>query len=138
VLPGVVEILSALEQQGNVLSLLLTGNTRAGAAAKLSHYGLARYFQEGAFAEEGVARVGIARAAMDMARARVGATGIEQAYVIGDTPHDVNCGRAVGARTVAVASGAVPYEELARHEPWALLPRLPGWAEFAALIGLRG
>ncbi|HET7039577.1 MAG TPA: haloacid dehalogenase-like hydrolase [Gemmatimonadales bacterium] len=138
VLPGVREILEGLNGRRDVLSLLLTGNTRAGAAAKLGYYGLGRYFRDGAFAEQGLARAGIARAAVELARTLAGDSGLEERYVIGDTPHDVHCGRAVGARTLAVATGPVPFDELVRHEPWLVMPRLPGVDEFKTLIGLRG
>jgi phosphoglycolate phosphatase-like HAD superfamily hydrolase len=48
VLPGVREILDDLDGRDGVLSLLLTGNTPGGAAAKLAHYGLVRQFDGGA------------------------------------------------------------------------------------------
>jgi phosphoglycolate phosphatase-like HAD superfamily hydrolase len=37
--------------------------------------------------------------------------------VIGDTPRDIECGRAIGARTVAIATGQFGSEELAAHQP---------------------
>ena len=62
-LPGVVEILDALADRSDVISLLLTGNTAAGARAKLEHYGLAGYFTGGAFCIDGDDRTQIARRA---------------------------------------------------------------------------
>jgi phosphoglycolate phosphatase-like HAD superfamily hydrolase len=37
--------------------------------------------------------------------------------VIGDTPRDIECGRAIGAKTVAIATGHYSFEELAEHAP---------------------
>jgi phosphoglycolate phosphatase-like HAD superfamily hydrolase len=125
VLEGVREVLDfARECRPDVRSLLLTGNTRAGGRAKLTHYGLQDYFADGAFCEAAGERAAIARQAL----AFPGAQDAQRAgclFVIGDTPHDVACGQAIGARTVAVASGEFGVDELARHEPWLVLERLP-------------
>jgi phosphoglycolate phosphatase len=41
--------------------------------------------------------------------------------VIGDTPLDIRCARAIGAKVLAVATGMVPIEELESHKPeWAV------------------
>ena len=119
------------------ISLLLTGNTAAGAKAKLEHYGLARYFAGGAFCVDGDDRPSIARRALTVAAERVGGP-IDPAstFVIGDTPHDVRCGKEIGARTVAVASGTYALDELEREDPWLALAGLPEPAEFAELLML--
>ena len=138
-LPGVVPILDALEGRGDVISLLLTGNTAAGAKAKLEHYGLARYFAGGAFCIDGDDRPAIARRALTIAAERVGGPiDAQSTFVIGDTPHDVRCGKEIGARTVAVASGAYTLEELECEDPWLALAGLPEPAEFAELLMLDG
>src|SRR5207253_2863256 len=83
--------------------LLLTGNTPAGARAKLEHYGLDRYFQRGgAFCARRENRDEIARAAVALANG----SGPELMYVIGDTPHDVRAGTAIGARVIGIATGS--------------------------------
>lgn len=136
-LPGVVEILEVLGERGDVISLLLTGNTTAGARAKLEHYGLAHYFAGGAFCVDGDDRPGIARRALGIAAEHAGTpVEPEHAFVIGDTPHDIRCGREIGARTVAVASGSYGLEELSKHDPWLALERLPEPARFVELLGL--
>jgi phosphoglycolate phosphatase-like HAD superfamily hydrolase len=135
-LPGVVEILEALAGRNVVDSLLLTGNTEAGASAKLEHYGLAGYFTGGAFCLDGENRTQIARRALSLATERAGSTVDPQAvYVIGDTPHDIRCGREIGARTIAVASGAYSLDQLAEHRPWLALERLPTPERFVELLG---
>ena len=45
----------------------------------------------------------------------------EEVVVIGDTPLDVKCGRAIGAHVLAVATGGATLEELRNHKPdWAV------------------
>ncbi len=135
VLPGVVAILEALADLGTVTSLLLTGNTEAGAKAKLRHYGLDSYFETGAFCVEPEDRVSIAWRAHELAKKASGpALRDERIYVIGDTPNDIRCGQAIGARTVAVASGAVSERDLKAARPWLLLPRLPNPKTFMRLL----
>jgi phosphoglycolate phosphatase len=133
VLEGIREVLEDLDGRGDVQSFLLTGNTPDGARAKLAHYDLVRFFpEEGAFCIDHGSRVDIARRALPLAN------GAEQVYVIGDTPADVECGKAIGARTIAVASGWHSLEELAATEPWALLERIPAPARFRALLEIDG
>ena len=135
-LPGVVEILDDLSGDPRVRSLLLTGNTEAGARAKLAHYGLSAYFSGGAFCVGNETREQIARRALEVAAEANGGAPPAAAYVIGDTPHDVRCGKAIGARTVAVASGPHDVEDLRECEPWLVLERLPEPARFRELLGL--
>jgi phosphoglycolate phosphatase-like HAD superfamily hydrolase len=134
-LPGVVEILDALAGRSDVISLLLTGNTPAGARAKLEHYGLAGYFSGGAFCIDGDDRAQIARRALSLAAEEAGVSVDPQAiFVIGDTPHDIRCGKEIGARTVAVASGSYSLRQLGDHRPWLALERLPGPERFIELL----
>lgn len=136
VLPHVREILERLRSRSDVHSALLTGNTRAGAAAKLRHYGLAEFFEGGAFADGAEDRASIARTALAQARGIVGDVSADRVYVIGDTPHDVSCGKAIGARVVAVATGGYTLDQLRGTEPWWLLPSLPEPEVFLSRLGL--
>lgn len=136
VLPNVRAILERLRGRPDVYSALLTGNTRSGAAAKLGHYGLAEFFEGGAFADGTDDRTSIARSALSQARGIVGMTSPDRVYVIGDTPHDVACGKAIGARVVAVATGGYSLEQLQTTEPWWLLPSLPEPEVFLPHLGL--
>ncbi|CDM96918.1 putative phosphatase [Limnospira indica PCC 8005] len=112
VLGGVREILENLQQRTDVLSLVLTGNMEAGGRAKLAHYGLDSYFPLGAFSRRSRERVEIAQRAMILAEQQLGKLTPDRLYVIGDTPHDVRCGQAIGARAIAIASGHHGAEEL--------------------------
>jgi phosphoglycolate phosphatase-like HAD superfamily hydrolase len=135
VLPNVREILEALRARQDVRSYLLTGNTRRGARAKLTHYDLFKYFPDGAFAEDQGLRASIAGRALELAR-RNGPVAEEQIFVIGDTPHDIEAAGAIKARTITVATGGYSVEELSTHRPWRVFEQLPPPAEFLELIGL--
>jgi phosphoglycolate phosphatase len=133
VLPNVREILEALRVRADVRSFLLTGNTRRGATAKLTHYDLLRYFPDGGFAEDARERATIAARALELAR-RGGAVGNDAVFVIGDTPHDIHGANAIGARTIAVATGGYTAEELLAHDPWRVVDELPPPDTFLQLI----
>ncbi len=130
VLPGVRDLLEEIAARQDIFSMLLTGNTRAGAQAKLTHYGLAGFFKEGAFSDGLPDRRSIARQALDQVRKRQPDFDVENVYVIGDTPHDVHCGLAIGSRTIAVASGSYGEDALRALHPWWTIPRLPSPEEF--------
>lgn len=133
VLPNVREILEHLRGRPDVRSYLLTGNTRAGARAKLTHYNLIQYFPDGAFAEDTGERASIAIRALELAK-EGGAVAEGGAFVIGDTPHDVTCANAIDARTIAVATGGYTMEELQAYHPWRVFNELPPVDEFVRLI----
>jgi phosphoglycolate phosphatase-like HAD superfamily hydrolase len=128
VLPGVREALDDLRGARGVTSYLLTGNTEAGARAKLAHYALDGYFAGGAFCIGPGTRAEIAQ------RARGLAAQGARLYVIGDTPSDIAAGAAIGARTIAVATGSHSEEDLWEHGPWLVVNRIPEPAQFRALL----
>jgi phosphoglycolate phosphatase-like HAD superfamily hydrolase len=108
--PGVGELLQALlprEQGGDALVGLLTGNVREGAALKLRSAGLPpERFAVGAFGSDSHRRPDLPAIAARRAAERTGTpVAGRDVVIIGDTPDDVACGRPIGARTVAVATG---------------------------------
>jgi phosphoglycolate phosphatase-like HAD superfamily hydrolase len=135
VMPNVREILESLRARNDVRSYLLTGNTRRGARAKLTHYDLFNYFPDGAFAEDQGVRASIAARALELAR-RNGPVTEEQLFVIGDTPYDIEAAAAITARTIAVATGGYSIDELSAYQPWRVFEQLPPPAEFLQLIGV--
>jgi phosphoglycolate phosphatase-like HAD superfamily hydrolase len=137
VLPNVREILEHLERHAGVRSYLLTGNTRGGARAKLTHYKLVHFFPDGAFAEDAGGRATIAARALALAR-QAGPVADDGVFVIGDTPHDIQCADAIGARTIAVGTGGYSVDELTSHGPWRIYSELPPVDEFMRLIGSAG
>ena len=118
VCPGVPELLAALAGKPGVVLGLLTGNVRAGARTKLGHFGLWDYFACGGFGDEHFDRDDVARSALVSVREHLGGE-VKPAdvWVIGDTPLDVSCARAIGANAVAVATGWHPADELTGCAP---------------------
>jgi phosphoglycolate phosphatase-like HAD superfamily hydrolase len=125
VLPGIAELLATLRGRADVAVGLLTGNVRAGARVKLGHFGLYEHFAFGGFGDFHLDRDDVAREALAEARRHLdGAVVAERVWVIGDTPLDVRCARAIGARAVAVTTGWHSRAELADCEPDLLLDDL--------------
>lgn len=132
VLPGVLEVLDAAAGRVDLELALLTGNIERGARLKLQHYGLWDRFAWGAFADDTPDRRDIARRARADAERRH--PRIEALYVIGDTAHDIDCGKAIGARTIAVGTGPYGAEELAGHDPWWAVETVPAAEQFLARV----
>ncbi|TMQ51102.1 MAG: HAD family hydrolase [Candidatus Eisenbacteria bacterium] len=122
IFPGVKELLARLRGREDVLVGLLTGNVERGAWLKLGRFKLGDYFQFGAFGNEHEDRGELAKIAVEKAREILGRpVKGDEVTVIGDTPRDVACARAIGARAVIVATGLVAREELQAAEPDVIL-----------------
>lgn len=117
ILPGVNEILDRLSELPGVGLSLLTGNFQRGAHVKLSHYDLLDYFSGGGFGDHHRDRDDVARAAVEDVCAASDADTAFEFRVIGDTPADIQCGKAIGAVTVAVATGVYSAHELEPTAP---------------------
>jgi len=113
VMPGVRVLLETLSRTPGVFLALLTGNYEAAAHAKLEHFDLWHFFACGAFGDNAPDRNGLLPRAIDRVSAcggpRVTPTDV---VVIGDTPLDVACAAAGGARSIAVATGRHSSDEL--------------------------
>jgi len=120
VLPGVPQLLEVLGERDAVLGLG-TGNFRRSGFIKLRHFGLDGYFDEGGFGEDSEDRGEVLAAGVARLRSRAPAAAV---VVIGDTPHDVQAARAIGARAVAVATGFATPAELETAAPDVLLQDL--------------
>lgn len=138
VLPGVVATLERLSFLSPQRLGLLTGNLRRAARMKLSHYGLDKHFYGagealGAFGDDHIDRDDVARDALRDVRRRLG-DGVREddIWIVGDTPLDVRCARAIGARVVAVATGEFSEEDLRATGADLVLPDLThsqAWCE---------
>lgn len=116
-LPGVAELLDALEARDDVMLGLLTGNVAPGADAKLRAVGIdpAR-FRVTAFGSDHEDRPELPAIARARAEQLLGTSvGGERFVVIGDTPADMTCGRGIGARAIGVATGRYGVAELLSH-----------------------
>jgi phosphoglycolate phosphatase-like HAD superfamily hydrolase len=116
--PGVRELVEALVARADAVVGLLTGNIEAGARIKLRPTGLWPHFRLGAYGSDDADRTRLPRVAAGRAEALVGrAFGGPDTVIIGDTPRDIGCARAFGARAIAVATGWHSVEDLAVHRP---------------------
>jgi phosphoglycolate phosphatase len=97
---------------------LLTGNIRLGAELKLRRYNMWQHFEIGAFADDHEDRNCIAGVAHKRANEKFGrALKGEEILVVGDTRHDIECGKSIGAKVLAVGTGGVKVEDLRGHNP---------------------
>ena len=113
VMPGIQELLPVLEARDDVWLGLLTGNFEQGARIKLEHFDLWRYFRCGAFGDDAADRNALVPFALERARGcGLGDVAYGDVFVVGDTPHDVACARAVGAVPIAVATGGFTVDQL--------------------------
>jgi phosphoglycolate phosphatase-like HAD superfamily hydrolase len=136
VLPGARRLLDEAALRPEVAQALLTGNVRRGAETKLGYHGLWHYFPLGAFADDSEVRNELGPHALRRAHAHWGVEfSPARVWIVGDTPHDIACARAIGARVLAVASGASSTADLARHAPDALMESLDDAAAFWRHIG---
>lgn len=124
-LPGIRPLLDHLAGRPDIGVGLLTGNIRRGARAKLGHFDIFHHFAFGGFGDHHTDRDDVAREAIGELRQRHGsAYPADRVLVIGDTPLDIRCARAVGARVLAVATGIHSAGELAPHAPDHLMADL--------------
>ena len=136
VLPGIKTLLEWIESQSHLTLGLLTGNIERGAQLKLEHYGLWKHFPFGAFADDHHERNQLGavacRRALEHTTWEFAPSFVD---IIGDTEHDIACGRAIGARTIAVATGSRSREKLAESKPDFLFNDFAATSEVIATLG---
>src|SRR5690349_21233545 len=112
-MPGARELLEALHDYDDLHLALLTGNYRDAAEIKLQHFEIWEFFEWGAFSDDAADRNLLVPIAMSRAETYdIPGEAIERVIVIGDTPHDIECARVAGARSIAVATGGYTVEQL--------------------------
>ena len=133
-LPGVTQLLEALRSESEAHIGLLTGNVRRGAVIKLSRHGIYEHFIEGGFGSDHHDRNQLGPVALKRMQDATGTTyHIDDVIVIGDTPKDIRCAEAFGAKCLAVATGQYSHAELSALNPWRCVE---SFADVPAIVEL--
>jgi phosphoglycolate phosphatase len=136
VMPGVPEVLAALESTPDAHLGLATGNFSGSAWMKLKHHGLDRFFQAGGFGEDSYERAQIVALGIERLAALAGDTGPHRTFVIGDTPLDVAAALANGTVAVGVATGSFSRQALKDAGAALVFPDFSPWRDVVeALLG---
>ncbi len=114
IFPGVVELLNQLNKFKDIRIGLLTGNWKKSAYVKLTYFGLERYFGFGAFGDDSIFRNDLLPLALKRCD-KCGELTARDAIIIGDTPSDIKCALAHGSRSIGVATGRYPAQELIQN-----------------------
>ncbi len=133
---GVLPLLDALDARVDCIVGLLTGNLEGGARRKLAAASLVfERFRVGAFGSDHEHRHALPAIAVERTRDRLG-VGVpgERVIIIGDTPADIECGRGIGARAIAVATGHYSVDQLNEHTPHFAVPDLRDTARLIEVI----
>jgi len=135
VMPGIRPLLDTLHERDDVFLGLLTGNFEEGARIKLEHFDLWKYFRCGAYADDAADRNALVPFALQRARGcGLPEVGPRDILVVGDTPHDVACARAVGAVAVGVATGGFTTAQLDESGADVVFEDLSDGGEFLRLV----
>ncbi len=124
-MPGVSRLLDRLSQIDQIRCGLVTGNFAKPARIKLAHFEVWHFFHFGAYGDDAPVRdelvpIAVERAGRDGVRVEAAA----DVVVIGDTPLDVQCAAAAGARSIAVATGNYDEAALRQTDAHAVLADL--------------
>jgi len=118
ILPGIPKLLDTLVLRDDILMGLGTGNLEEGARIKLARADLMKYFRFGGYGSDAEERPDVLRMAAKRGETIIGKSmSPRDVIVVGDNIRDVQAGKAIGAKIVAVASGPMTYEELAATHP---------------------
>jgi phosphoglycolate phosphatase-like HAD superfamily hydrolase len=117
VLSGVRELLEKLRKRNHFLGVV-TGNPEDITQTILEKSKLKGYFDIFVYGSEGKDRVELVGRAIAEAERKFGTRFFgKNVVIVGDSVHDVECGKPHGALTIAVTTGFYSKEELMRHSP---------------------
>lgn len=117
-LPGIEELISKLNNSGDVFLSLLTGNFERNAKLKLKVHGLDKYFSAGAFGNDNKSRNELPMIAIRRANIMSDSIfDVSNTLIIGDTARDIECAKVNGIKSVSVATGGVSSDKLLSHSP---------------------
>jgi phosphoglycolate phosphatase len=136
VMPGVRELIDALDARDDVILGLLTGNLEAGARAKLLAADIdVTRFRVGAYGSDHETRGELPAFAQKRAREELGADVVgRDIVVIGDTPADLQCGNGIGASAIGVATGHYSVDDLRKYPALAVFEDLSATDEVVRTI----
>lgn len=120
-MPGVTELLSRLAESSESCCCAMTGNLQQAARHKLAHFDLLRYVREIFGGDHDADRDDLARRTATALHHRYRGDERHQMIVVGDTPADIRCGHAIGAKVLAVGTGFHSRDELATEMPTYLV-----------------
>lgn len=128
-MPNVSKTLEFLSNKKDYISALLTGNCGKAAYEKVCHYGVEKYFDYrlSTFGDISEDRSVLAQAALQKIYVQNPEIDSNDIIVIGDTPHDVSCANAIGARCLIIQAGSsYAKAQLNACNPWKIISSLPG------------
>jgi len=133
---GMHAALDAASARKNTAVGLGTGNIRRGARVKLSRVALHERFAFGGFGCDSEDRAELIRMGARRGAESLG-TSVEECRVviIGDTPKDVAAAQAIGAESIAVATGTFKVEQLRETPATFVFPDLAAPGALEALLG---
>ena len=132
---GIRSLLERLSIEDGVFLALGTGNTKINSYIKLDLHGIGSYFPVGGFGCDDEDRVKIVETAYNRAVSYYKINFKKRStWIIGDTPLDIECGKAINARTIAVATGNYNIKELRSYNSDEVLLTLNDHERFLALI----
>lgn len=116
-LPGAVDLLSRIQRERGLRCYAMTGNLHETATRKLEFFGLLKYFRGIFGGDHDHDRDELAKRTAESLRRRYGDHADGDIVVVGDTPADIRCGRAIGAEVIAVCTGNFDRAQLAAEDP---------------------
>jgi phosphoglycolate phosphatase-like HAD superfamily hydrolase len=134
VMPGMPEVLAALESTPRTHLGLATGNFSYTARLKLEYYGLEHFFHAGGFGEDSDERAEIVARAIERVAALADESGPHSTFVIGDTPLDVAAALANGVTAVGVATGTFSVDALKEAGAGLVFPDFSRWQDVVAAL----
>ncbi len=133
---GIEAALDLLEARSDFAVGLGTGNVEAGARIKLARVGLAQRFAFGGFGSDHALRAELLRAGAVRGAARLGVAPDRcRVVVVGDTPKDIAAAQAIGAESIAVATGSYTVDALRAHGATRAFANLADDDAAPALLG---
>jgi phosphoglycolate phosphatase len=111
--PGISTLLPQLAEAG-VQQTVVTGNLAAIARYKLDAGGLIPpiEFDSGGYGDSAPTRAAVAEVALGRLATAGWQRNLDQVWIVGDTPRDLECARAIGVRCALVATGRRTFDEL--------------------------